>query len=315
MNKCDFQSQKTRVYRCLIKLIYLICIFHLINIPILFARVGGDQHVLYQEKRVFGGLSITGNSLMQNSLVNPLVNSSLLAQSSGDLRNIPLDAEIEGAYLFWTGSGSIADQNVDLTFTDGSFVNDIRAERCFTQNLPQLNGFFYCRADITQLIRQRPGVNRFNGRYVVGDVQAEAGQLDRNGQCVSQDCQAKYGAWSLVVIYSSVSSSTLRDIILYDGFLSLDETIDATGIQSFNIPNIDFPTNGSAQVSFLGLEGDALLGVPPQDTEPNPQLRCDTCFDFFEVNGSKVNDGNNPANNIFNSSSTIGTTLGVDLYT
>jgi hypothetical protein len=156
MKKCDFQAQITRIYRYMIiarSQIIFLCFLSVLSLSTLLARVGGDSHVLYQEKRVFGGISITGNSLMQNSLVNPLVNSSLLAQSSGDLRNIPLDAEIEGAYLFWTGSGSLADQNADLTFTDGSFINDIRAERCFTQNLPQLNGFFYCRAEITQLLR------------------------------------------------------------------------------------------------------------------------------------------------------------------
>ncbi len=62
----------------------LILILLMVQVQIVWARVGGELQSLYQQKRVFGGISVTGNSLMQNSLVNPLVNSSLLAQSSGD---------------------------------------------------------------------------------------------------------------------------------------------------------------------------------------------------------------------------------------
>ena len=278
------------------------------------ADVGGTAQSLYQQFQVFGGAQITGNTLMGASASNPLVNSRLLSSSPGDINGIPFDATIEGAYLFWSAStlNNTPDQFIDLTLPDGTLGNDITAERCLTLN--SFGGFFACRADVTQLIQANPGVQNYNGRYTVSDLQAEPGTLNPDGSCVERrECQAKYAAWSLVLVYTSPSSSTLRDVTIYDGFRSFDETPTSPGIATYSISGFDFPENGRATLSYLGMEGDALLGVPPQDTDPNQQLRCATCFDFFEVNGTKLNDANNPPNNVFNSSSEIGYTLGVDL--
>jgi hypothetical protein len=278
------------------------------------ADVGGSRQVLYRQHQIFGNSTLTGNSLMRTSLANPLVNSFLLDQSSGDVSGIPFDATLEGAYLFWTGSllNNTPDRTIDLTLPDGTFLNNVFAEQCST--VSGLGGFFSCRADVTETLRPHPGLQSYNGRYIAGDVQASAGTLNNNGQCLeTPNCYAKYAAWSLVIVYSSPSANTLRDISLYDGFLKLDETEDSPGIDQFSINGFDFPQNGQASIAFFGLEGDSLLGVPPQDTDPIPTLRCSTCFDFFEVNGTKVSDPNNPPNNVFNSSLILGYTLGVDL--
>ena len=126
---------------------------------------------------------------------------------------------------------------------------------------------------MTQIIQANPGVQNYNGRYVLGDLQAEPGTLNPDGSCVERrECQAKYAAWSLVIVYASPSSSTLRDVTIYDGFRSFDETATSPGIASYNISGFDFPQNGRATLSYLGMEGDALLGVPPQDTDPNQAL-------------------------------------------
>lgn len=279
------------------------------------AEVGGTPQTLYRQHQVFGGAIVTGNTLMRASLADPLVNSQLLENSPGDINHIPLDAQLVGAYLFWSGSIlNTPDQNADLTLPDGTILNDIPAERCLT--LSSFGGFYACRADVTAQIQPHPGMQSYNGRYTVGDVRALPGELSPDGECIDpQTCQAKYAAWSLVLVYDSQNSTTLRDISIYDGFLSLDENATSAGIQTFTIGGFDFPSNGTASLSYFAMEGDALLGVPPQDTDPLPQLRCSTCFDFFEVNGTKLNDANNPPNNVFNSSSSIGYTLGVDLDT
>ena len=279
------------------------------------ADVGGTAQTLYQQFQIFGGAKITGNTLMGASASNPLVNSRLLTSSPGDISGIPFDAEIQGAFLFWSGSTlNTPDQVVSLSLPNGVIDRNVSAERCLT--LDSFGGFFACRAEVTSLISQNPGNQRFNGRYIVSDLSAEPGTLNADGSCVeARECQAKYAAWSLVVVYSSPSASTLRDITIYDGFRSFDETSRTPGIASYSIGGFDFPENGRASLSYFGMEGDALLGVPPQDTDPSQQLRCDTCFDFFEVNGVKLNDANNPPNNVFNSSSEIGYTLGVDLDT
>ena len=279
------------------------------------AEVGGTPQTLYRQHQVFGGSVVTGNTMMGASLSNPLVNSRLLSSSAGDVTGIPFDGELEGAYLFWSGStlGS-PDLSVDLTLPDSITLNEIPAERCLT--IDSFGGFFACRADITNLLRDHPGAQRYNGRYTFSDLSAEPGTLDANGECVERrECQAKYAAWSLILVYSSPSSPTLRDVSLYDGFLSLDENSTSPGITQYTISGFDFPQAGRASISYFGLEGDAMLGVPPQDTDPDPRNRCATCFDFFEVNGTKLNDANNPPNNVFNSSSEIGYTLGVDLDT
>lgn len=280
---------------------------------IVWADVGGTPQTIYQQFQVFGGAEITGNTLMGASASSPLVNSRLLPSSPGDINNIPFDATVTGAFLFWSGSTlNIPDQNVDFTLPDGTITNDVNAERCLRLNT--FGGFFACRADVTQIISDHPGVQNYNGRYQVGDLSAEPGTLNQDGSCVEpRECQAKYAAWSLVIVYTSPTSSTLRDVVIYDGFRSFDETSSSPGIAQYSIGGFDFPANGRASLAYLGMEGDALLGVPPQDTDPNQQLRCATCFDFFEVNGQKLNDANNPPNNVFNSSSEIGYTLGVDL--
>ena len=53
--------------------------------------------------------------------------------------------------------------------------------------------------------------------------------------------------------------------------------------------------------------------MPPQDTDPFEP--CDTCFDYLAFNGTKLSDALNPPNNLFNSSSPGGFTLGLDLDT
>ena len=86
-----------------------------------WGRVGGEPHALYAQHRLFGGVVVTGNTLMTQSVVAPQVNSVLLPQSAGDVRDLPFDAQLEAAYLFWSGSidGGI-DRTADLTAADGT---------------------------------------------------------------------------------------------------------------------------------------------------------------------------------------------------
>ena len=179
-----------------------------------WADVGGTPQTLYRQFQVFGGVEITGNTLMGASASSPLVNSRLLPSSPGDITNIPFDARISGAFLFWSGSTlNTPDQSVDLTLPNGTLVNDVPAERCLRLN--SFGGFFACRADVTQLINDQPGIQNYNGRYIVSDLSAEPGTLNPAGSCVeARECRAKYAAWSLVLVYNSPSSSTLRDVMI-----------------------------------------------------------------------------------------------------
>ena len=281
------------------------------------AEVAGDPHRLYRQHQVFGGAVITGNTLMTASITAPEVNSGLLPRSGGDVGSLPFDAQLVGAYLFWSGSvANAVDRTVDLTTPDGGFFNDIQADRCVTVN--RLGGFFYCRADVTARLQQRFGGAAPNGQYVVGDLEAEPGRIRPDGSCApdqASECQAKYAGWSLALVYEAESANTLRDIFIYDGFRQLDETAAAPGVDTFDIDGFNVPPNGEASLTFFAMEGDAFLGVPPQDTDANPQVRCDTCFDFLEFGGTKLSNATNPPNNLFNSTSPGGFTLGLDIDT
>ena len=275
------------------------------------ALVDGEPHRLYASHRVFGGAIVTGNTMMTTSIANLAVNSGLLPLSSGDVSALPFDAQIVGAYLFWSGSlANRVDREVDFTAADGTRFNDLTADRCVT--VPSLGGFFYCRADVTAEVAAHPGAQAFNGRYTVGDLDAEPGFLNPDGTCVDEsECQAKYAGWSLVLVYNAASANTLRDIFIHDGFRQLDETPESPGIDQFQIDGFDFPRNGTARLTYFALEGDSFLGVPPQDTDP--VFPCANCFDFMDFNGRRLSDANNPPNNLFNSSSPGGYTLGLDL--
>lgn len=277
-----------------------------------WARVDGEPHALYATHRVFGRAIVTGNTLMSASIAAPEVNSGLRPRSAGDVRDVPFDGQVVAAYLFWTGSiANQVDRDATL-FAPGGERFAVGADRCVT--VPSIGGFFYCRADVSDQVIGAPGPNRWNGRWEVGDVSADPGTLNRNGECVDPTtCQAKYAAWSLVLVYEAESARTQRDVFIHDGFRQLDETPRSPGIDQFDIRGFDFPANGQASVTLFGLEGDAFLGVPPQDTDP--VFPCQQCFDFFEFGGSKLNDANNPPNNLFNSSSPGGFTLGVDIDT
>ena len=276
-----------------------------------YALVEGERHALYRQHQVFGGAVVTGNTLMTASIAAPEVNSGLLPRSAGDVNGLPFDAELEGAYLFWSGSidGQV-DRDADLTAADGTRFDDVRADRCVT--VQALGGFFYCRADVTDQLRDHPGPQAFNGTYFVGDVRAEPGFLNPDGTCQNQqECQGKFAGWSLVLVYTAESANTLRDVFVHDGFRMLDETPRSAGIDRFTIRGFDFPDGGSASLSFYAMEGDSFLGVPPQDTDP--VFPCATCFDYLRFGGTKLSNAFNPPNNLFNSSSPNGYTLGLDL--
>ncbi len=272
------------------------------------ARVAGQPHAPYAAHRVIGGVTFTGNTLMTQSVFAPQVNANLLDASRGDVRDVPFDGELEAAYLFWSGSvEGQPDRQVTLTAADGAALA-VDADRCV--EVDELGGFYNCRADVTPLLAEHPGDDRWNGTYTVGDVEASVGLVRRNGSCRNPNCQAKYAGWSLVLVYRAPRSGTLRDVFLHDGFRYLNED-DEPGIDQFDIGGFDFPEGGQATLAFFGLEGDSFLGVPPQDTDPIQP--CATCFDFLEFAGTRLEDALNPAGNVFNSSSPGGFTLGLDL--
>lgn len=268
----------------------------------IFAIVDGSFPSEYKKFSVFGSVVVGGNTMMAASPPGN-VNDILLTENSGDITGIPYDAEIEGAYLFWTGSTNIIpDNNVYFEYVDG-YSTFLTADSCATTI--DMGGFFYCKKDVTTELKQHRGTLNYNGSYTLGSLDAQAGDCNYDPYL----CQAKYAAWSIVIVYKSNSATTKRDIVLYDSFLHLDEHEDSIGITQFDIGGFLVGNPVVAELTYFGLEGDSFLGVPPQDRDPN--YPCPNCYDFISLNNKKLFDSRNPQNNIWNST----LALGVDIDT
>ena len=281
------------------------------------ATVDGTRPGAFQSFRVFGDSLSVGNTLMSNLPAQPLVNAILLDESSAAVSGIPTGATIEGAYVFWTGSTDPdigVDRAATMTFANGA-ARVISADLCREAVADFGPGadaeYFYCRADVTAQVAANPVAGGHNGVYSLGGVAALPGFLGGGGACIDPLCQAYYAGWSMVIVWSSEEESTLRDVNLFDGFQLFDETPFSTAVDSFAVGGFDVADPPEATYRFFGLEGDALLGVPPQDSDP--VLGCDTCFDYVSFNGTKLSDSLNAANNIFNSSLPEGSAIGVDI--
>ena len=283
------------------------------------AVVSGTRPAAFQNYSVFGDYNVIGNTMMSNTASSPLVNSVLLTSSSSDVAGVPTSAAIEGAYLFWTGSTDPAvgtDQSVNLQLANGTTAT-VNADTCRTLNVNVGGGtvdYFYCRADVSALLTANPGAaGGPNGRYTVSGLTALRGRLNAGGTCVDPNCQAFFGAWSMVTVWSSASETTLRDVSLFDGFRAVDETSASAGIDTYSLTGFTVASPPNARFTVFALEGDAVLGVPPQDVDGTAP--CATCFDYIKFNGTKLSNASNPANNAFNSTIPTGSALGVDLDT
>ena len=283
------------------------------------ARVDGVAPTSFASFRVFGDSLSVGNTLMQPQLSQPLVNSLLLEDSAAEVSGIPRGATIEAAYLFWSGSTDEdfgVDDRVSFRAADGA-GRAVTADTCFTASAtlgPPPDGdvdYFYCRADVTDFVADHPAGATYNGEYELGDMRAETGTLDATGECINPFCQAFYGGWSMVLVWSSEDEGTLRDVEIFDGFQLYDETPFSAAVDTYSIGGFDVADPPEARLRFFALEGDALLGVPPQDTDP--LFNCPTCFDYLSVNGEKLSDPLNEPNNLFNSTIPQGIAIGVDI--
>ena len=79
----------------------------------------------------------------------------------------------------------------------------------------------------------------------------------------------------------------------------MDEENNSLGIEAFTINGFLVGTPAEAEITYFGMEGDQQLGAGPGG-------HCDSCPDFFEVNGTLLQDGFNPPGNVYNSSDALG---------
>lgn len=194
---------------------------------------------------------------------------TILTQSSAVL-NLNANANIQAAFLYWSGSGTLAqaDLNVQLNGTP------ITAQRTFTTIGPTGLEFFGAFADVTNFVKATGNVN-----YTLSDLDLT--------NVIPPYCPtgSNYAGWSIVVVYEDAVLPN-RVISVYEGFQIVDHTGQSATI-TLNGLNVTNVTN--AKVGFLAWEGDDNLAVAEE----------------LRINGNIIsNPPLNPANNVFNSTNT-----------
>ena len=196
---------------------------------------------------------------------------TILTQSSAVL-NINAPQDILGAFLYWSGSGSLteADLNVQLNGTP------ITAQRTFTVTASQTNlPFFGAFADVTNLVKTIG-----SGTYTLSDLDLT--------NVIPPYCPtgSNYAGWSIVIVYEDLTLPN-RVVSVYEGFQIADGSganvsVTLNGLEVTNITN--------AKVGFLAWEGDENIAV-------SEELR---------INGKLMsNPPLNPSNNVFNCTNTF----------
>ncbi|MFH1810320.1 MAG: OmpA family protein [Pseudomonadota bacterium] len=299
------------------------------------ATLSGTPPAYVTNYRLWGSAAVTGNTLMYD---DGTVNFSLIpGGTDGIINELPPGAEVEAAFLFWSGTFDPvapnfipADRDLRFAIPAGPSFNlsvdllepgEDPAAATFNQCLSveepaygYMQHFFMCRRDVTYHVRQ--GGSFLNGAYHVDGVEALAGDCSTDPLC-----QAKYAGWSLIVVWSAPTQRVRRDVVLFDGFYLFDEEAGppfSSGVSPFyTLDHFEVGDTPRGSLSMFALEGDEQLGVPPQNLQG-----CTTCYDFFEVYTeqnavrTKLSDDVNPPDNVFNGSrSRGGTSPGVDLDT
>lgn len=194
---------------------------------------------------------------------------TILTQSSATL-NLNNNANIQAAFLYWSGSGTLAqaDLNVQLNGTP------ITAQRTFTTVGPTGLEFFGAFADVTNFVKTTGFVN-----YTLSDLDLT--------NVIPPYCPtgSNYAGWSIVVVYEDAVLPN-RVVSVYEGFQIVDHTGQTATIalNGLNVTNVN-----NAKVGFLAWEGDDNIAVAEE----------------LRINGSIISNAPlNPANNVFNSTNT-----------
>lgn len=240
-----------------------------------------------------GNINFVGTSATRRTQSNSGNACSVLGNTtnnSASISGIPTGATIRAAHLYWAGSYSTQSGSTRTTPDnrirfEGSNITAPASRRYtanYTTGATSLD-FFSGVADVTARVNARSNPN---GSYTFSRLRVNTS---------AEHCTraAVLAGWSLVIIYEDPAED-FRVINLFEGFQTYRGSSITLTPNNFRIPAS--PINGKlAQISW---EGD---------------VENSTAFGGFTerlaMNGSTLSDGNNPANNQFNSISTIMSTL------
>lgn len=185
---------------------------------------------------------------------------------------LPQGAKVFYARLYWAATMGPPVPGTDSTATlarPGVFTKSITPQSTSTQNVP--NRSYQRSAEVTADVQQ----------YGAGAYQVSFADI---ANLVDAGLPAGFAGWYIVVFYR-LDTLPLRDMVLYDG---LDVTSATTPV-NFTLDGFLAPasTTGS-RLGVVAFEGDNV-----------------TASDSLAVNGVKLTDAQNPADNFFNSSRSI----------
>jgi len=231
--------------------------------------------------------TMTGNTLLTGSDCNQITAGR---SSQSNITNIPATANIEAAWLYWAGSynpsSTVNTPDSNVTFTSPSGSRSVSATYTYVDNFvgDSTEAYFSGVADVTAYVSG-------NGNYGLSGLTVHTGDPHCGFSTI-------IAGWSLVVIYED-SSEPLRVVNVFDGFQYY------YGSSINLIPdNFQVSSTPSGKHGHITWEGDA----------GNSGSR-NGLVEQLVFQGQDLTDGNNPANNQFNSYSnaTSSSTLGVDI--
>ncbi|MDO9520457.1 MAG: DUF11 domain-containing protein [Pseudohongiella sp.] len=186
-----------------------------------------------------------------NLSVDPSVDCAMVNFATGTTSalSIPAGSTITAAYLYWSGSGTPAQADSQVSFgLDGSEVAVVADEVFLATGVTAVSAdFFAAYAEVTELVSG-------NGTYRLKDLTVQTGNpWNTNGTCA--------GGWSLIVVYEN-QDEHLRVINLFHGFQPFQYSAFTLVPRNFRMatfdPNLLLP-NG--QVTHVTLEGDEQLAT------------------------------------------------------
>lgn len=201
--------------------------------------------------------------------------TSLQARTSATL-TLPQGATVTYARLYWAAlkSGASPDTDVVLDWLGGP-QQTVVADTTWVvpYGFASHPDWYYYQSsgDATDFVATWGA-----GDFRISDVEA----LD----IVGQNIDRVFSAWTLVVFYQDAGSD-LRNLALFDSFTPLDPGVPGQGSAQVTLSGFLVPSGFTARMSAFAYEGDPIY-----------------TGDHFTLNGAKLTNALNPAEDFFNSS-------------
>lgn len=181
--------------------------------------------------------------------VNASLDCSMVSSATGSAAtlNLPVGSQMKSAFLYWTGSGTQAQADNEVTFgPTGSEVNVVAEDVFIIEDVTDVSADFFAGfADVTDIVTS-------NGSYTLKNLSVQTGApWNTNGTCA--------GGWSLIAIFEHPNEH-VRVINLFHGFQPFQYSAFTLVPRNFRMATYDpslLKPNG--QVTHFTVEGDEQL--------------------------------------------------------